>query len=269
MVVAADEPGRLGDVGGRGARRRSASGRISRRNISVPARLRLCPSSPICSIWATIALMSTGPCGAHRRLQQRAEHVGHPAQPLDHLGPVGAVAQHLAEALVQRAPGGAAVHRVAQLEHPHRRARSRRPSGPTARWWWHGSSGDPVAAGERRARPPPPWRPAPRTAVAPISAPRSGPGRAVPADRRPGVQELAAGQAERLRGRPDVDQLGAGREHPLDRRARWPGPRRGSASTRARSASVPASPSGGRQSTSVTWHGLRGQRVGEQARRRR
>jgi hypothetical protein len=34
---------------------------MSRRNISVPARLRLCPSSPICSIWAMIALMSTGP----------------------------------------------------------------------------------------------------------------------------------------------------------------------------------------------------------------
>ena len=91
----------------------------------MPARLRLCPSSPICSIWAMIALMSIGAVGdapAYRGLQQRPEHVAHPVQPLDHLGPVGAVAQHLAEALVQRAARRAAVHRVAQHEDPHRRA---------------------------------------------------------------------------------------------------------------------------------------------------
>ena len=29
--------------------------------MSVPARLRLCASSPICTIWARIALTSTGP----------------------------------------------------------------------------------------------------------------------------------------------------------------------------------------------------------------
>ena len=38
-----------------------SAGRISRRNINVPARFRLCPSSPICTIWPMIAVMSTGP----------------------------------------------------------------------------------------------------------------------------------------------------------------------------------------------------------------
>ena len=38
-----------------------SAGRISRRNIRVPARLRLWPSSPICTIWPMIAVMSTGP----------------------------------------------------------------------------------------------------------------------------------------------------------------------------------------------------------------
>jgi hypothetical protein len=38
-----------------------SSGRISRRNIKVPARLRLWPSSPICTICPMMAVMSTGP----------------------------------------------------------------------------------------------------------------------------------------------------------------------------------------------------------------
>ncbi len=36
-------------------------GSSSRRSMSEPARLRLCPSSPIWSIWAMIARTSTGP----------------------------------------------------------------------------------------------------------------------------------------------------------------------------------------------------------------
>ena len=36
-------------------------GSSSRNSISEPARLRLWPSSPICSIWAMIARMSIGP----------------------------------------------------------------------------------------------------------------------------------------------------------------------------------------------------------------
>ena len=38
-----------------------SAGISSRSSISVPARLRLCPSSPICTIWPMIAVMSTGP----------------------------------------------------------------------------------------------------------------------------------------------------------------------------------------------------------------
>ena len=38
-----------------------SAGRISRRNIRVPARLRLWPSSPICTIWPMMAVMSIGP----------------------------------------------------------------------------------------------------------------------------------------------------------------------------------------------------------------
>ena len=37
------------------------AGARSRSSISVPARLRLCASSPICSIWVRIPVMSTGP----------------------------------------------------------------------------------------------------------------------------------------------------------------------------------------------------------------
>ncbi len=37
------------------------SGTTARRNSEVPARLRLCPSSPICSICAMIAVTSTPP----------------------------------------------------------------------------------------------------------------------------------------------------------------------------------------------------------------
>ena len=55
----------------------------------------------------------------HRGPQQRAEDVGHPAQPGDHLGRVGAVPQHLAEALVERAVGTPAGGRVLEHEHPH------------------------------------------------------------------------------------------------------------------------------------------------------
>ena len=36
-------------------------GSRSRSSMSVPVRLRLCASSPICTIWARIALTSTGP----------------------------------------------------------------------------------------------------------------------------------------------------------------------------------------------------------------
>ena len=230
----------------------------------MPARLRLCPSSPICSIWAMIALMSIRPAGADRLLQQRAEHRRHPAQPLDHLGAVGAVAQHLAEALVQRAPGRAAVHRVPQLEHPHRR---RDHAG-------HRADGAVVVArvegdrrrGRARARPPRRCRPGPRRACAPTSAPLIGP---------EARSQDSGGPAWRNvpRSMPSTSEAGrtstssAPAESSRETAVRLASSRRGSAMTRARSASVP--PIGGRQSTSVTWAACVAQGVGEQARRRR
>ena len=65
-------------------------------------------------------MTSIGPVALDRLGQQRAEHRRHPAQPLEHLGAVRAVAQHLAEALVERAVGAPAGGRVLEHEHPHR-----------------------------------------------------------------------------------------------------------------------------------------------------
>ena len=67
VVVAADEPQRLGDVGGVAAASRPSPGARSRSSISVPARLRLCPSSPICSIWVRMPVTSTGSAARHGR----------------------------------------------------------------------------------------------------------------------------------------------------------------------------------------------------------
>ena len=58
----------------------------------------------------------------------------------------------------------------------------------------------------------------PSRAAPPISAPRSGPGCAVPRDRRPGVQELPLLQPEQLGGRRDVHE---GRGH-LEHRGERP-----------------------------------------------
>ena len=68
---------------------------------------------------------------AQRPGQRGREHPLHPAQPVDDLGRVGAEAQHLAEPLVQRAVGAAAVHGVLEHRHRHRRAHhaGHRPDG--------------------------------------------------------------------------------------------------------------------------------------------
>ena len=95
-----------------------------------------------------------------------------------------------------------------------------------------------------------------------MSAPRSGPGRAVPGDRRAGVQELAALEAQHLGGRRDVDQARPGRRASAASARSLAARRRGSAATVARSASVPAI--GGRQSTRLTVDGLGLDGVGEQ-----
>ena len=196
------------------------AGSTSRRNISVPARLRLCPSSPICTIWAMIAFTSIGPAARTACCSSGPEHVGHPVQPLDDLGAVGAVPQHLAEPLVERAPRLVAGRLVAQAEHPHRR---RDDAGHRA---------DRAAASGRapssRRHPPPAAGVAssavaaiPSNSIAPMSAPRIGPdarsqstgGPACRNSPRPSPSASDAGtyvDQVRLRGEHPAQRLGVG-----------------------------------------------------------
>ena len=182
-------------------------------------------------------------------------------QPVDHLGAVGAVAQHLAESLVERAPGRVVVHLVAQLVDPHRRAddaghRAHRVA-VVARL-----EGDPVAAARAWPRPPRPCRRAPRRASAPMSAPFSGPEARSQLDRRAGVQEGAPLEAERLVG---AGARRRGRLRPPSSGAaprRWPrraGGRRARVRGRRR-----CRPSAAATAASVTDDGLGAKRVGEE-----
>ena len=94
-----------------------------------------------------------------------AEHAVHPAQPLDHVGPVRAVAQHPARALVERAPR--ARHRS-----PGRRRRapasspSRRRSSARRRRS-RGSAAAPPRRRRRGRAPRRAWRPRPRAPARP------------------------------------------------------------------------------------------------------
>ena len=217
VVVAADEPQRP-------PRRRPASaplatraGPRSRSSIRVPARLRLWASSPICSIWPRIAVTSTGSAGPDGPLQQRAEDVAHPAQPVEHLGGVGAVAQDLAEPLVERAVGAGAGRGVLEHEHPHAR---RDHAGHRA----DGARGGGTARGRHRV--PPSKQRGGVLGVVDQALERGGahqgaaerPGGAVPGDRRARVQELAVapGRAPRGPGATSTRTRLHG-QHPLER----------------------------------------------------
>ena len=167
---------------------------------------------------------------ATARLQQRAEHVAHPAQPVEHLGAVGAVPQHLAEPLVERAVGTPPGGRVLEHEHPHRR---RDHAG-------HRADGAAVVA--RLERPESPALEQRDGVLRVVDQPleRGGPhqrapqraGGAVPADRRPGVQELAGLEAEHL-ARPGATStsVGAARRARRPAPGRWRRARSGSAAT--------------------------------------
>ena len=104
MVVAADEPQRLGDVGG-------VAPLVDHRGGEVAQQHQRAGAVAVVRLVAHLEHLGedpghvdrTGVDGADRGLQQRAEHLAHPAQPGEHVGPVGAVPQHLAEALVERA----------------------------------------------------------------------------------------------------------------------------------------------------------------------
>ena len=121
VVVAGDEPVPPRQCRTAGRSEAINAGRISRRNISGAGAVAVVPLVAHLHHLADDRGDVDRPGGAHRRGERGAEHVGHPAQPGDHLGAVGAVAQHLAQALVQRAPGARTGRRIGQLEQPHRR----------------------------------------------------------------------------------------------------------------------------------------------------
>ena len=159
-----------------GASTATIDGDSSRSAMSEPARLRLCPSSPICSIWASdrldvervvrsrprTAAASTGPSTS--RIQRSRS---------THLVVEGAHPQHLAQALVEVA------------ERLRRRGPGRTGTTSTSTGWSRRPSGRPCGGGGRgRASTPPEAsiRSASSTSYAqpsnrqaPISAPRIGP----------------------------------------------------------------------------------------------
>ncbi len=213
VVVAADEGERLGHVG-----RVDTGGDHGRGEVAQHHQR----AGPVAVVGLVAHLQHLGEDagdvdaarGAHRLLQQRREHVAHPAQPLDDVGGVGAVAQHLAEPLVERAvgtpPGGPV------LEHPDPHARRgdaghRSDRGVVVA----GVEADLVTALEQRGR-----------VVGVVDQSFEGgrsqqgaahrAGGSLPGDRRTGVQELSALEAEHLRRRRDVDQVGGHAEHRLE-----------------------------------------------------
>ena len=94
-------------------------------------------------------------------------------------------------------------------------------------------------------------RPAPRTAARRSSAPRIGPEARSQVSGGPACRNVPRSRPSTSEAGPDVDELGAGGAAAAQTAVRLASSRRGSAMTRARSASVP--PIGGRQSTVVTW----------------
>ena len=200
MVVAADEPHGLGDVGRPGARgdQRRAASRAG--TSGSPARLRLWPSSPIWTIWPMIARDVDRPgertaCGS-----ARAEDARHPAQPLDHLGAVGAVPQHLSQPLVERAPRRRCRAPRPQLEHPHRRGDDAGHRPDRAAVVARLQVTRPAASA---SRPPRRCRPGPRR------APRRSAHRA--AGPTPGPSRSAGRRAELPRSSPSASGAGARR----------------------------------------------------------
>ena len=210
MVVATDEPQALGDVRGVHATGHHRGGEVAQQHQGAGA---------VAVVGLVAHLQHLGEDAgdvdrsraAHRLLQQRTEHVAHPPQPGQHLRTVGAVPQHLAEALVERAVGTPARGGVLEREHPHagRDDAGHRPDRRSV-----------VARLERDARAGLEERGGvlgvvdqslERGAAHQRAAHRTG--RAVPADRRAGVQELAGLEPEQLAGRCDVDQGRGDAEH--------------------------------------------------------
>ncbi len=125
------------------------------------ATLRLWHSSPIRSACAVRLRRSTGPRAARARASAGASVVRHPPQSIEHIGAVGAEAQHRPEPFVQRREGAVARRRIVDDDHRHRRREDPRHRPDRAVMVTRGEVDRPVA--RRAARPPRRWPPSPRT----------------------------------------------------------------------------------------------------------
>ena len=238
----------------------------------VPARLRLWPSSPICTIWPTSALMSTGPTArtaaasagpSTSRIQVSRSMTSGAYAPYRRTLPSPSLSVHQAVR---------AVGLVAQHPDPHRRrhdAGHRADAAPVVAGLpgQRGAVGQ-AAGGQRRRR---------RVGRVGQALQQHGPDQraaqrtAGPLPRRP------VGRRGRTRRGARPDHGGAGRTSTRDApaasmratAASLAATRRGSATTRTRSSSVPGG--GGRQSTREVRRGLRAaaRRRGRRPRRRR
>ena len=214
-----------------------------------------------------IALMSIGPGRRRARAccSSGPSTRAHPAQPVDHLGAVGAVAQHLAEALVERAPRPCRRGPSSRSSNTHIDGRDDAGHRPDRAAVVARLERDAVAAGERSPRPPPRSSASPSNSIAPISAPRSGPDARSQSIGGPACRNVPALEPERL-ARPAGRRRGR-RRRPASVAApsALAAPRRGSASTAAEVAlgaghrRLPVGLGDG--------DGLGAQRVGEQRRR--
>ena len=195
------------------------------RDVGVLDAERLAGSAPVPCLGAVVRLVaereraqragrcrSSGPRASSAVAQLGREHVAHPLQPLEHLRPVGAVAQDRAGALVERAPGDSCRSpRRRASQHRHAAGSRRRPSARRRRrrGWWQ--SGD--LRRRRRARSASagvPATPSSQSGGAERGAHRRA--HAGRLDRRPGVRDAAGGVVRGdLGGGHDVDHQRARR----------------------------------------------------------
>ena len=192
-------------------------------NSSEPALLRLCPSSPMCSASAISARRSMPSPPAERLGEQRRHASVHPAQAIEHLGGVGAVAQHLAVPLVEVGEGAPAVV-VLGDPRPRRPHRRRDDAG-------HRADGGVVVAGlegdlRRSAASASASASSlahPSKSRAPIDRTAQRPRHPLPLDRRAGVEEETVAQAGDDVARPGdhSGQHRPRRHHARRRRCGW------------------------------------------------
>jgi hypothetical protein len=114
-------------------------GSRSRSAMRDPARLRLWPSSPICSVWAMIALTSRGPCAltaccrrgpSTRDIQCRRSMTSRPYAPYRSTLPSPSFREQYAVPPCT----------LSFSSNIHIEGETTPAIGPTVLWWWQGSS---------------------------------------------------------------------------------------------------------------------------------